>query len=114
MITQEEFIKLCAEGDYVEITDTILDEHIDVNKPAIINGIPTYPMFVAASSGNLDTVWALSDQGADNADGFIAATIAGNIEILEWLVRCTHEINSLDRNGNSARKQRPHHCRNNE
>ena len=102
-MTQEEFIKLCAHGDYVEMTDTILDEHIDVNKPAIINGYPAYPMFIAASSGNLEAVEVLSDFNADCTDGFIAATVAGNTKILDFLVKFTDaDINALDRGGSTA------------
>ena len=101
-MTQEEFIKLCAHGGYIEITDTILDEHIDVNKPAIINGYPAYPMFIAASSGNLEAVEVLSDFKADCADGFIAATVSGNVEVLKLLIQCGNNINALDRSGTNA------------
>ena len=101
-MTQEEFIKLCAHGDYVEITDTILDEHIDVNKPAIINGIPAYPMFIAASSGNLEAVEVLAEFEADCADGFIAGTVAGNVDVLKVLIMSRGDINALDRGGSNA------------
>ena len=100
-MTQEEFIKLCAEGNYTQISEAIRSG-INPNIPANINGIQAPAMFIASSSGNKDAIKALTEHGVDTSDGFTASVVSQNIDTTKYLIECGGDINKLDSSGHNA------------
>ena len=101
-MTQNEFIELCADGDYTQIADAI-ESGCDPNTPAQISeNATTTPIFAAASSANFEALRALTEYGADCAEGFIAATIAGNPAVMRELVKLGGNIDAQDSESNNA------------
>ncbi|MBQ7221200.1 MAG: ankyrin repeat domain-containing protein [Synergistaceae bacterium] len=100
-MTQDEFVELCADGNYTQITEAI-HSGIDPNKAGRLKGNPILPIFVAASAGNKDAIRALAENGTNCADGFTAATIGQRMSIANLLVKCGADINALDSSGHTA------------
>ena len=99
-MTQEEFLELCAEGNYNQICEAIRSG-FDPRQPAVIKGNRAPAMFIAASAGNSEAVKALAENGADCSDGFVAAVISEHMDIAKLLVECGGDINALDKNGST-------------
>ena len=97
-MTQEEFIELCAEGNYNQICEAIRSG-IDPNMPAVIKGNHAPAMFIAASAGNTDAVKALAEYGVDCSDGFIASVVGNHMDIAKFLIDCGGDINAQDSSG---------------
>lgn len=100
-MTQNEFLDVCADGNYLQVCEAI-DSGVDPNKPGDINGNAMTPMFIAATSGNTDAVKALTERGADCAEGFIAATVSRKIDVIELLVKLGADVNTPDEGGHTA------------
>ena len=100
-MTQEEFLELCADGNYEQVNDAI-HSGIDPDAEGELKGNKILPIFVAASSGNRDAVKALAENGANCADGFTAATVSQRMSIVKLLTDCGADINALDSNGHTA------------
>ena len=94
-MTQEEFLELCAEGDYEQVSEAI-SSGIDPNVRGKMGEHMIPPIFVAASSGNEGTIKALIEHGVNCADGFSAATAGHNLSIIKYLVDCGGDINAID------------------
>ena len=94
-MTQEEFLELCAEGDYKQVSDAI-SSGIDPNVRGNMGGHKIPPIFVAASSGNKGAIKALTEHGVDCADGFSAAIAGRKKSLIKYLVRCGGDINAID------------------
>ena len=100
-MTQNEFLELCADGNYSEVCEAI-DSGVDPNEPGEINGNAMTPIFVASSSGNKDAVRALAERGVKCSEGFIAATVSMKIDVVELLVSLGADINEPDSYGHTA------------
>ena len=100
-MTQDEFLKLCAEGSCDEIYDAIVSG-IDPDEPGSIGNTPMVPMFAAASAGNKETVKALTEFGVDCADGFTGGVAGHNFDIIRLLSKLGGDINKFDANGYNA------------
>ena len=100
-MTQKDFIQLCADGTYDEISEAI-KSGVDVNKPEMIEEVPLLPIFIAASAGNLQALKALVEAGAKTADGFVAAVLNNRKNALKFLVELGADINEPGQSGYNA------------
>ena len=94
-MTQEEFLELCAEGNYEQVSDAIASG-IDPNAKGEMRGHKIPPIFAAASSANEGTIKALTEHGVNCADGFSAAVAGHNLSLIKYLVECGGDINAID------------------
>ena len=97
LMTQKEFLRLCAIGNREEI-EAALDSGADVRKPAYMHGAKVPPLFVAVMEENVDAVRVLIERGADSGDGFIAAVVRGKKKLLKMLIDCGADVNASDKN----------------
>ncbi len=100
LMTQKEFLRLCAIGDREEI-EAALDSGADVRKPAYMHGAKVPPLFVAVMEENAEAVRVLLERGADSGDGFIAAVVRGKKKLLKMLIDCGADVNAPDRNSHN-------------
>ena len=110
--TVEWLLVYAMQGDLLKIK-SLLEQGVDVNAKAKIEGIELTALIVASKEGNLEIVKYLISKGANVNDkvtvgemgGFTAlmsASVAGHTEIVKYLISKGADINVKGNNGKTA------------
>ena len=110
--TVEWLLVYAMQGDLLKVK-SLLEQGVDVNAKAKIEGIELTALIVASKEGNLEIVKYLISKGANVNDkvtaeemgGFTAlmsASVAGHTEIVKYLISKGADINAKIDNGRTA------------